>query len=297
MNIIKLTGILLLSSFFLQGCMADIRTNLVKKEGITTENTNKGKALLEKAWKAQGFDKIANHQVYSFIGNDTWKGMLGKVGKVWPESKSELEFKFQVGTFDGQVSFLDGKRSGDIAGLQNWNYYEISDNNTSFMDTNKRIEFGLTAYQYFTEMVSRLKNAPIISYAGKEEFRGKKYDLVFCTWHSDKPHKGADQYIAWINKETGLMDFTQYTLRENYLKAPGGGAVYGGVEYSDFRNIDGVLISHEHTVYTFGLNKNKNKNLHQLIISDFKFDNFDIEDLRLDKDIELGGDFKVNTMP
>jgi hypothetical protein len=46
--------------------MADLRTKSIKKEGITIENTNKGKAILARAWKKQGFDKIKDHQVYSF---------------------------------------------------------------------------------------------------------------------------------------------------------------------------------------------------------------------------------------
>jgi len=142
-------------------------------------------------------------------------------------------------------------------------------------------------------MIERLKNAPIISYAGEKEMRGKKYDLVFCTWNTSEPHQEADQYIAWINKETGLMDFTQYTIRENYLKVPGGKSLCGGVEFSDFKNIEGVLIAHEQTVYTAKLKKKK-KNLHQLIISDFKFDGFDVEELRLDKELEKGGNFKID---
>ncbi len=292
-QIIKISGLLVFSFLFLQSCMADLRTKSIKKEGITIENTKKGKAILERSWKAQGFDKIKNHQVYSFTGKDTWKGMLGRVGKVWPDRKSEMSFKYQIGTFDGQVAFLDGKRKEELAGLQNWNYYEVSDKkDTQFKKQNKRITFGVSAYQYFTEMIDRLKNAPIIIYAGEKEFKSKKYDLVFVSWHTEKPHQAADQYIAWINKETGLMDYTQYTLRENYLKMPGSRAIAGAVEYGEFKNIDGILIPHEHTVYGFKLRKKKKKNLHQLIISDFQFDDFDVEELRLDKEIVKGGDFK-----
>lgn len=294
-RMLKMSAILIIVSLSFQGCMADLRTKLIKKEGLTVENELKGKAILADALRKQGFDKMENHEVYSFHGKDTWKGILGSIGKIWPEKKSELDFKYQVGTFDGQVSFADGKKSGAIAGLQNWNYYEVNnEQDTVFTKPNQRIRFGIAAYQYFTEMISRLNKAPIISYAGENELRGIKYDLVFCTWHTDKPHKEADQYIAWINQETGLMDFTQYTIRENYLKAPGGSAVYGGVEFSDFRSIDGILIAHEQSAYTFNLKKKK-KYLHQMIISDFEFDGFNLEDLRLDKEIEKGGDFKTST--
>ena len=285
-------GILFFTLFFFQSCLADLRTKVIKKEGITMENTAKGKAILDKAWKAQGFDNIKNHQVYSFKGKDTWKGMLGRMGKVWPNRKATMDFKYQVGTFDGQVTFLDGKRKGEKAGLQNWNYYEVEEGKAEFQKPNKRINFALAAFQYFGEMIDRLRSAPIISYAGEKEFKGKKYDLVFITWHTEKPHQAADQYVAWINKTTGLMDYTQYTIRDNYLKMPGSKAIAGAVEYGDFRNIDGVLISFEHTIYGFNMKKKKKRNLHQLVISDFQFDNFDVEELRLDKKLATGGDFK-----
>ena len=74
--------------------MADLRTKVIKKEGITIENTNKGKAILDRAWKAQGFDKIENHQVYSYKGKDTWKGMMGQNGESM--AGKEIRNGFQI---------------------------------------------------------------------------------------------------------------------------------------------------------------------------------------------------------
>lgn len=293
---LKPVGILIISSLLLQGCMYDLRTTTIKEEGITEANIKKGKEVLESAWKKQGFDKLKNHHTYSFHGSDTWKGLLGRMGQIWPELKSELDFKYQIGSFDGQVKFLDGEKKGNIAGLQNWNFYEIIDSDTTFKDKDhkksRRKVFGLAAFQYFTEMIDRIKDAPIISYAGEDEHRGQKYDLVFCTWESAEPHMEHDQYLAWINKKTGLMDFTQYTLRDTYLKPPGYKMIGGGVEFADFKEIDGIMIPHEQLVYAIKLRENPKKNLHRLIISDFEFDSFNVEELRIDKNIEQGGDFK-----
>jgi hypothetical protein len=288
-----LLGILFTGAILIQSCNADLRTSLIKKGGITPKSINKGKELLEKSWKTQGLDKLKDHKVYSYKGDDTWRGMLGTMGKVWPNKKIKSEFKYLIGTFDGQVSFLDGKASGTKAGLQNWNYYEINNqSDTVFKKPNKRIRFGISAYQYFNEMSDRLKKVPVISYAGEEQLRGNSYDLVFCTWNTEKPQKEVDQYIVWINKKTGLIDFTQYTIRDNYLKMPGYKMMYGSVEYSNYKNIDGILIAHEQTVYIFKPKKKQKKNLHLLTITDFKFDDFNPNDLIIDKTLEKGGDFK-----
>lgn len=293
-NIVISFGLILFgSSLLLQSCAADIRTPLIKKQGILAENVTRGKDILDRSWKIQGLDKLSQHSTYSFSGEDTWKGPMGRFSKIWPDNKLQMEFKYKTGTFDGQVAFIDGSRKGEKAGLQNWNYYEIDrENDTVFQEPNPKIKFGLAAFQYFGEMLDRLRQAPIISYAGEGELRGQKYDLVFCTWNKPEPHKEADQYIAWINKSNGLMEFTQYTIREDILNMPGSKAAYGGVEFSNFKKVDDILIPFVHTVYVFKLKKKQEKNLHQLVIKNFEFDSFDKKDLVMDPALAKGGNYK-----
>lgn len=291
MKTLKQYFILPLALMLMVGCRSDIRTKVVKQEKLSTDHVAKGKALLESAWKAQGYDKLQNHKVYSFQAHDKWRGFLGTVGKLWPEKEITMDFKYEVGTFDGQVTYTSGKEKDQVKGLQNWNYYEI-DGDTTFMKPNSKVQFGISAFQYFTEMIDRLKNAPIVVYAGEDEMNGQSYDLVFCTWNSLKTDKDVDQYIAWINKKTGLLDYTQYTIRENYLKMPGGKMFYGGIEFSNLKNVDGILIPHTHTLYAFNLKTNQKRNIHQLNISNFTFDNFPLSDLQINKNLPKGGDFK-----
>lgn len=292
-SFIKITGALAVGFLVLQGCRADLGKILYKDNPVTNENTQKGKELLDQVWEAQGMDKLKDHSLYSFDMSDHWKGMLGSMGKIWGEKKSALSFKYRVGSFDGQVTFKDGKHKGDVAGLQSWNYYEITDSkDTLFQKADKRKTFGLAAYQYFTEMNDRLRNAPIIVYAGEDEKRGEKYDLVICTWTKIEAHDEADQYVVWINKETGMVDFVVFTLRDNYLKMPGYKMMYGSIEFSDYKLIDGVKIPHEQTIYAFDPKKKKKKFLHQAILSNFKFDDFESEDLIIDVAKGVGGDYK-----
>ncbi len=293
MKTIRKIGVIVCVVLIAQSCkIADLRTKEVKQVGATIQNSEKGKQLLDRAWKAQGFDKFKTHKVYSYHGQDTWKGILGRIGNIWTESTSDIDFKYKIGTFDGQVKF----ENSDYAGLQNWNYYDIINNDTIFSDPtlkkNERIVFGVSAFQYFAEMIDRLRQAPIIVYQGEDEFRGQQYDLVLCTWETEVPHLEHDQYVAWINKKTGMMELVQYTIRDSYLRPPGYKSIGGAIEYANFKNIDGILIPHTQLVYALKLNKNPKGFLHKLIISDFKFDDFNSKDLQIDKSIKSGGDFK-----
>ncbi len=283
-----------IGSMLLQSCIADMRTKMIKKDGLSSLNVDKGKTLLNTTWEKHGFSNLANHKVYSLVAKDTWKGLMGKMGKPWPEVKSKLKLKYAINTFDSQVEFLDGKRKKTIAGLQSWQYYEQEQQKgLEFTKYNKRIAFGLSAYQYFFEMIDRLKRAPIISYAGERKFNNVTYNLVFITWKDPKPHMEHDQYMLWINKETQLLEYAVYSLRDNYLKIPGYKAFYASIKYDDYQKINGILIPHKQTVFLNKPSKKEKKNVHQLIVEDFKFDDFDINELYPNPEIEKLGDKKL----
>lgn len=277
----------------LQSCMADLRPSLIKKEGITSHNELKGKKILQESWERQGFDKLHQFTSYSFHGEDVWKGMMGRLGKPWPDAKSNMFFRFEIGTFDSQVKYLDGKKANTYAGLQSWHYYEFPEGNSpKRLKMNYRRRFGLSAYQYFFEMLDRIKQAPIVSWAGSETFNGEQYDIIFATWHKTDPHMGHDQYKLLINKKTKRLDYTIYTLRENYLKMPGARAFFGSVKYSDFKEIDGIFIPHTQTIFLNNPKKKDKKNLHVLKVKDFQFDSFDLNLLKPFSDIRSTGNSK-----
>ncbi|MBL4707124.1 MAG: hypothetical protein JKY48_01615, partial [Flavobacteriales bacterium] len=66
----------------------------------------------------------------------------------------------------------------------------------------------------------------------------------------------------------------------------------GAVEYANVKNIDGIMIAHEQFVYAIKLRKNSKNNLHHLVITDFKFDNFNPNDLIIDPSVKSGGNYK-----
>ncbi|AUP78491.1 hypothetical protein C1H87_07115 [Flavivirga eckloniae] len=275
--------------------MADMRTKMIKRDGISQLNTVKGENLLKETWKKHGFENLNSHKVYSFTANDTWKGLMGRMGKPWPEAKSKLKLKYAINTFDSQVEFLNGKKENTLAGLQSWQYYEKTpESDIGFTTYNKRIAFGLSAYHYFFEMLDRLKNAPIISYAGEKTFNSKQYHLIFVTWKDAKPHMQHDQYLLWINAETQLLEYAVYSLRDNYLKIPGYKAFYGSIKFSDYKSVDGILIPHKQIVFLNQPSRKDKSHLHQLIVEDFKFDDFDISELYPSSDIAKIGDKKLH---
>lgn len=243
----------------LSSCSPSIATKLVKQQGMSNEQ--KGKNILETAYVSQGLDFFNKQKSYRVVMNDDWPGVAGKIGKMWPNQNIDLELKYATGTFDGQVKFLSGKRKGEIVGIQSWNYYEIRQDSAEFInDDRKKMIFALSATQYFMELVARLKNAELITYAGEKKLGDQLYDLVFVTWGKLKAHKKHDQYLLWINKTSGLAEYCEYTIRD--IAFPGS-LLTASIAFSDYRDVQGVKIPFQQHVLSGSPKLSVKKYLHR----------------------------------
>lgn len=212
----------------------------------------KAKQLLAAVVKTQGFEVLEKQPLYQYTASDHWPGMMGKMTKLWPEQLSKLHFQYHFNTFDGKVTFLDGKEKGKIVGLQSWQYYTSHTSDASIIKLEKekgsqKYIFGLTAFQYFNELAYRLQHVPILRYYGSRTLRGKKYDLVFASWQSEMANKDFDQYIVWINTETKLIDYCIYTVREN--KGAMAQQFYGSIAFQNYQEVGGLTFAKEQMVF------------------------------------------------
>ncbi len=290
--LLHLPAIVLLSALFFSSCkIADIRTPLLLENGVTEDNAQKGKALLQQAWQAQGFDKIQAVSTYEITARDHWPGLLGKMGNLWPDNDQSMRLRYAKGTFDGQVMFLEGKGKDEIAGQQAWNYYvKLPGQDLIFQpEQDARISFGLAAFQYFFELADRLRNVPTLSYAGEKQLEGNTYDLVFATWNSVEPTEEYDQYLLYLNQENHLLEFATYTVRDNYL--PGAANLYATIRFSDFREINGFKVPFHQEVYLNGPGE-RGDYTHRLQVESFQFDSFDKQELYPRPEIGSAGDAK-----
>lgn len=280
----------LLVVIILSSCISDVSNQVVKAD--LAGSKEKALEILNNAWKAHGLDVMGTKKVYSLTAEDHWRGLMGKVGKLWPNQRQNMNLQYAFGTFDSRVTFLDGKKAGEKRGLQAWNYYVIKkgDSIPEFKKkAHTKTEFGLAAFQYFFELLDRLKKVDLIRYGGEKEFNGNKYDLVFVTWNKLKTHNEHDQYMLWINKATSMMDYVHFTVHETAFP---GNTITGSNEFTKFKNIDGVKIPFEQIIYIGSPKTNQAKYLHKLTVSDFKFDSFEKAILYPNDSLKSKGDSK-----
>ncbi len=276
--------IILVPLFFsLTNCkIADISESsnlpVEQSEQIATEK-------LTEVVKNQGFDLMKAKNVYAFTGTDEWNGFLGKMAKIWPDTKTDIRFKHNFNTFDGNGIFLNGEKEGDLIGVQSWMYYEKKkgQKQVTIKDTGTKenpLEFGMVIYHYFLELPYRLQKAPIKRYYGQKKHKNQQYDLIFASWGSEMANKEHDQYIIWINQATKLVDYCVYTVRAN--TNPLTRQKYGSIGYLNYREIEGFKVPTLLPVFLDDgilTTPSFEDYFHQLSIRDFTFGGFEEKEL------------------
>lgn len=232
-----------LFAIFLSGCLADIRPESIK-EGYGEADVEKGRALLHKAMARHGgLGRWKAHRTAEVTLTDDWRGFLLKTLFLpWPENKVPIKVQYLLGTNDSRGTFLEGSRKGETWGIQNWATYTQRPGEAPVFKKDKAIKFYMPTYQYFFELPFHLPFAGVVIYAGEDELAGQAYDVVFVSWNTDAPQAKIDQYLAYISRKTGLIDYLRYTVRDQF------GFLVGNMQFTDYRDVQGIQVPFRQTV-------------------------------------------------
>ncbi|MGX1929614.1 hypothetical protein [Flagellimonas sp. 2504JD4-2] len=271
----------------IHGCkIADLRTAEI--DSTSPNREERAVALLDNVISKYNLDKLVKAENYSLTATDNWRGLYALVNP-FPKDNELMELRFRPKSFDGQFNYLE-TNNANIYGVQSFNCYNIKRDGEIKFKNKKRIAFTLPAIQYFFELPLRLRDAPILKYAGSQEFENKTYDLVFATWDRLEPHKEHDQYLLYFDKETGDLCFASYTVRGIYLPAPKN--TFGSIRFSGLRkNQDGILYPNKLFIQLNKLKKER-RTLHTITINDLRLNSFELLRLYPDSTIAFKGDAK-----
>jgi len=261
-NLLLLLG----TAMLLSGCLADIRTVDLKNEEFTKANREKGRNLLQAMAEAHGVQAYQQHKSVSAVLRDEWSNGVAKLFAMpWHANNELVQLDYWINTYDSSLQFKEGKAKGTIWGIQNWaTYTRQSKTATPVFKKNKAVKFWLPTIQYFIAMPFAIQEATVVSYAGEATVNDKKYDLVAASWETLAPQKNIDQYLLWINRETKLLDYAQYTVRDMFS------FITGTMTYEDYRAVDGVWLAFKQTAG--GEPGSNEKFMHRYVLETLTFD-------------------------
>ena len=195
----------------------------------------KGRALLARLPEAYGgLERWRAARVTRVWLSDFWPDGIAKtVAYPWRDGES-MELTYQNGQDNARAVFEGSDRAGHAWGIQNWVTYSQAPGGERVFAPDDEIKFWLPTIQYFAELPFRMLEAGVVQYAGERQLGGETYDLIYATWNDAEPQERIDQYLVWINRQSGRADWVQYTVRDMHKSA------LGCMHYEDYRQVDGL---------------------------------------------------------
>jgi hypothetical protein len=222
------------------GCaLSDLREDAVASRHITAWEPARGRALLDAlASRHGGLDRWRAARDARVIYQDTWpSAVVAAAASPWPSPRQTIRQTLLLGQDISVVECLDGPEAGLTWGIQHWHTWEQAPGGALVWTDNEGVRFWLPTLQYFLEAPFRLGEADVVAWLGEAEAQGRRYELVFLSWGDAAPQEETDQYIAWIDRETGLLSYLEYTVRDM------AGPLRAMIAYEGYRRADGFLVA------------------------------------------------------
>lgn len=224
---------------------ADLRPDAMARKGRPEDAAiQRGRALLEAAAKTHGLEAWRGKPLTQLVLRDYWPHWLTRTAAMpWDESGAKVQLTIQTGTDTSRLDFLSGKRRGEAWGVQQWATYTVGKKTRPRFEKHEDAWFWLPTIEYFFELPWRIREATEVASLGPRTRGGKTYDRVFATWGGFARSDTIDQYIVWIERETGRVGLVEFTARDVY------GWVVGVAVYTGYSAQDGVLVPKTITIY------------------------------------------------
>lgn len=232
--ILGILAVLILGGLWFAFTPVDLRPDYLGDK-IAEKDFVKGKALMQEMQAAYGGKaKWKAFQTGSFAQVADWyEDKLGLAG--WDVNPQEIKMTCDLGTEDATVTLLNGPNTGKTWGVANWKYYQKETNGKKTFQEDEKFKDKIVFKNYWFQFPFRINEAPIIAYAGESTVKGETYDLVYATWGSEAPNRDYDQYILYLDKETRLVEWLHFTIRDK-LKF-----IHSTAHFTDIRKVNGIM--------------------------------------------------------
>lgn len=231
-----LTSVVIYSLYY----ALDIRTASLL-DGVEAADYKKGRALIAEMETAYGGkEQWKAYKEGTFIQLADWYGR--KAISHWDTLPQRFVLHCELGTNNSELKLLNGPNTGIRWGIENGESYSIHPNQEKKAEEYNRYSDKLLFKSYWFQFPFRIGEAEFISYAGEAIIEGQAYDLVFATWGSEEANTTYDQFILYLNKETHLIDWLYFTVRD---KVP---AVPICAKFGNFKYVDKILLAHDQYV-------------------------------------------------
>ena len=200
--------VVLLDQFF----PVDIRPDGIGE--LTQVAEADARARLDAVRRSHGADAWDQKQVMDVVFYDDWPFWLTRAPLTpWDSPRQKLRGKLLRRSWTTEFELLDGSASPERWGVQSWKTWKAAPGQEPVFEDSWTVATTLAGLRYFLELPLPQDTATFVQSAGQATWEGKTYDRLYVTWEHPEAQREFDQYILWIDPESGLVSRVDFTIR------------------------------------------------------------------------------------
>lgn len=201
--------------FFSQCSLADLRPPILANAGSNPELKRKAHQILENpVYPELTPDEWKNYKSVQFILTDIWKSKFVRFFTPIKEDEQRLRVYLDFERDAMEVEFLSGPKKGFIIGLSKKEPYQIASDTGKVYTGDDEVRVYLESLRLYITLPWNLKKFPIALYAGSSRILGSEYETIYFTSVQVEASPDVDQYVAYLDKKTGALEWIEFTYRE-----------------------------------------------------------------------------------
>lgn len=178
----------------------------LKKKGLAVVTNPPIKELTPGDWK--------DYKQVQFILKDVWHSNFVRFFTPIKESEIRMRVHLDFELDAMQVEFLGGEKKGLIYGLEKKTTYQIAADTGKVYNDDTEVRIYLESLRLYLTLPWRLKEFPIIQYAGSKEKQNQNYEVVYFTRVQMNANPDTDQYVGYFENKSGALEWVEFTYRE-----------------------------------------------------------------------------------
>ena len=261
----------------LNGCkLSDLRTDNMRNEMLAAGAKQKARTLMQDAYIAHHAAQWEKFETFEVDFQEKFYRL--KFASAFPKGEARVKLEFVPDTYDGRLTFMDGKKAGEQWGLTDWASWKRKKGKNIKWKHSKRTKFWLPTYQYFIQFPVKILEANYWRYAGKRTIDGWACDVLFASWNSAEPQRDMDQYLIYVDQKTKLIRALEYTVRG------AGGWLRGACIYKNYMEVEGVLVPGVMKVLGPKVELNNQQIFHQMEVKGMRINVVPASEIRLKRE-------------
>lgn len=215
---VKNLFILLFCGFliFLFSCkLADLRPQVLTNTGYNADLKKKGLQFIDNPnYTELTPDEWKNYKSVQFIIKDVWRSKFVRFFTPVKDDEPRIRVFLDFEKDSMEIEFLNGVKKGNIYGLVKKDTYQVAPDTGKVFIADDEVRVYLESLRLYLTLPWRLKEYPILMYAGGTKVNSSEYETIYLTSVQPEATPDTDQYLVYLEKTSGALEWIQFTYRE-----------------------------------------------------------------------------------